>query len=140
MSISMEELLKGKNLVDLPKEHQENLAILLEKMNKIRDLWGKPMTVTSGYRSKEDHLRIYKELAVKRNKPFDEKAIPWGSAHLKAAAVDIADNSEYTLYNWCQSNIKTLEDVGLWCEVKDDQKRVHFQIYPPKSGHRFFDP
>lgn len=138
--ITMEEILKGKKLADLPKEHQDNLAILLEKINKIRHLYNKPMTVTSGYRSKDDHLRIYKELAVKRSKKFDEKLIPWGSSHLKAAAVDIADDSKYTLYDWCQANIKALEEIGLWCEVKDDQKRVHFQIFPPKSGKRFFSP
>ena len=43
----MKELLHGKNLEDLPQEHQDNLSVLLERINKVRALWGKPITVTS---------------------------------------------------------------------------------------------
>lgn len=137
--ISLKELLKGKDFNSLPKEHQDNMLVLLERINKVRSAWNKPMLVTSGYRAKEDHIRIYKELAVKRNVQFDETKIPWGSQHLKGAAVDISD-PDGKLHAWTEQNEKLMEEIGLWMEVKDDQKRVHYQIFPPKSGKRFFKP
>lgn len=143
MAIIMQEILKDKKLEEQSPEIQKNLQELLEKMNKIRGLWAKPMTITSGIRTKEDQIRIYKELAIQRHQTFDESKIPWGSAHLKGAAVDISD-PDYSLYNWCQENVKDLEEIGLWCEIKDDQHRVHFQIYQYSSykpgGSRFFNP
>ena len=137
--ITFEELLKGTKLDSIPAEHQANLKELHKRINLIRQAYGKGMTPTSGYRTKEDHIRVYKELAIKRNVPFDETKIPWGSQHLKGAAVDISD-PDGKLYVWTEQNTKLLEEIGLWCEVKDDQRRVHYQIYPPKSGNRFFKP
>ena len=110
-----------------------NLLVLLERINKIRTAWGKPMSVTSGLRDLADHKRIYHERGI-----FDDK-IPMHSQHLLGAAVDI-DDPDGSLFNWCKDNVQLLEQVGLWCEEKDDQHRVHFQIFPPKSGHRFFYP
>ena len=47
--ISMDELLNNKyKLEDQSQEIQDNLAILLDRVNQIRLLWGKPMIVTSG--------------------------------------------------------------------------------------------
>ena len=123
----------------LTPEQEANLLILHEKINKIRLAWGKPMIVTSGFRSMEDHLRIYKELAVKRHQTYDESKVPMASKHLYGKAVDISD-PDGSLYQWCQDNVKVLEDVGLWLEIKDDQHRVHFQTEAPKSGSRFFHP
>jgi uncharacterized protein YcbK (DUF882 family) len=137
--VTLNELLKGSKLESIPVEHQANIKELHKRINLIREAYGKPMVVTSGYRSKEDHTRIYKELAVKRNVQFDENKIPWGSQHLKGAAVDISD-PDGKLYEWTEQNTKLLEQVGLWCEVKDDQRRVHYQTFPPKSGKRFFSP
>lgn len=97
------------------------------------------MSVTSGYRSDVDHIRIYKELAAKRKETFNKDKIPWGSLHLVGAAVDISD-PDRKLFDWCKANIKILEDAELWCEEADDQPRVHFQIRSPKSGKRFFYP
>lgn len=130
--------LNPKN-IPVTKEQSENSLILLAKINLVRTKWGKPMIVTSGFRSLEDHIRIYKELAEKHNKEFDESKVPMGSQHLKFAAVDILD-LDGSLYKWCQENEAFLVEVGLWCEIKDSEKRVHFQIYAPKSGDRFFKP
>lgn len=139
--ITLEEILMGRiKFEDMPADHQANCQELLEKINKVRTKLAKPMHVNSGYRSKADQIRIYKDLAAQRGKPFDEAKIPWGSAHLKCAAVDIADNEARDLYQWCQDNEDFLAEVGLWMETKDDQKRVHFQIYAPRSGNRFFNP
>lgn len=139
--ITESEILKKIKKEDLPKEHQDNLAMLLERINKVRYAWNKPMTVTSGYRSMADHIRIYKELAVKRKIDYDESNVPMGSNHLKCAAVDISD-PDGKLYEWVRINAVLMEEIGLWMEEADDQARVHFQIFaygswkPEKS--RFF--
>jgi uncharacterized protein YcbK (DUF882 family) len=133
--ISMKEILKNVKLEDTPAEHQANLAILLEKINKIRDLWGKPMTVTSGYRSKEDQIRVYAAKGI-----TDISKIPMGSQHLRGAAVDIFDPKQ-EMQAWVLNNVNILEEVGLWMEDFSATKNwLHFQIFPPRSGKRFFMP
>jgi uncharacterized protein YcbK (DUF882 family) len=127
----MKELLKGNTTID--EVIKKNLEELLVKMNKIRTTYNKPMTVTSGLRTKEDQLRIYRARGV-----ADDK-IPMGSAHLKGAACDILD-LDGSLMKWCRDNVKTLEEVGLWIEDDTSVPRVHFQTYSPKSGNRFFKP
>lgn len=139
MAIVLKELIGNTKLSDIPQSHKNNLDTLLQKINVIRKEFNKPMLVTSGYRSEADHIRIYKELAEKRKQTFDKNKIPWGSQHLKGAAVDISD-PDGKLFDWCKANEKLLETTGLWLEEKDDQPRVHFQIFPPKSGKRFFYP
>lgn len=133
------EILNKTKKEDMPKDHQDNLIVLLERINKVRYAWDKPMKVTSGYRSKDDHIRIYKDLAVQRGVVYDEAKVPMGSRHLQAAAVDISDPGG-VLYKWVKDNIALIEEIGLWMEEADDQARVHFQIFPPKSGNRFFKP
>ena len=132
--ISWQEILGSYKESDIPKEHLDNLRILHKKMNEVRKQYAKPMTPTSIYRSMEDHLRIYKELGI-----TDKAKIPMKSKHLSGEAIDISDK-DGGLMIWCKSNVAILENVGLWCEEKDDKKRVHFQIVPPKSGNRFFLP
>ena len=135
--ISYKELLGSHAVSELSIAHQHNLEELLKRINIIRAAWGKPMTVTSGYRSMQDHIRIYSTLASKRGVQFDASKVPMSSAHLKSSAVDISD-PDGSLYDWCRANEPLLESTELWCEEKDDQARVHFQIYPPRSGSRFF--
>jgi LAS superfamily LD-carboxypeptidase LdcB len=135
----MKELLCGNILEDQSEEIQANLAELLEKMNKVRTARNQPMNITSGLRSKEHHIQVYKDLAKQRGQVFDISKVPMGSAHLKGAAVDISDPNG-DLYQWTQDNTELMEEIGLWMEIKDDQHRVHYQIFPPKSGNRFFHP
>jgi uncharacterized protein YcbK (DUF882 family) len=116
------------------KSIQDNLDILLKKINEIRAAYGKPMKVTSGLRTMEDHLRIYAEMGI-----TEKSKIPMKSKHLFGQACDVSD-PDGKLMDWCIANEKVLEKVGLWCEVRDDKKRVHFQIVPPQSGKRFFNP
>ena len=85
----------------------------------------------------EDHKRIYMELTRKRG--ATNVRVPLGSAHLKGSAVDISD-PDGSLYDWCKAHEALLVSAQLWCEEKDDQKRVHFQTYAPPSGKRFFKP
>lgn len=132
MAIVMKEL--NPKDYKLTEEQAKNIPVLLERINKVRDKWGKPMTVNSGLRSLEDHLAIYARMGI-----TDQKKIPMKSRHLIGAAVDIAD-PDGSLYDWVVANEKLMEEIGLWMEVKDAQKRVHFQIFPPGSGKRFFNP
>ncbi len=100
------------------KELEHRLNLLIE--------YGAPITiVTSGLRSEADQARI---------NPSAPK-----SKHLVGAAADIA--SDGMLHNWVVNNIAALEKTKLWCEDPSCTKGwIHFQIYPPRSGKRFFIP
>lgn len=142
--ISMSELLGDKTLEDQSDDIQANLAVLLEKVNKIRILWAKAMTVTSGLRTMEDHLRIYREKAEKTGLPFDESKVPLKSKHLYGQAVDIADPNQ-KLQKWCLDNEDQLISIGLWMESFDVTINwCHFQIVPYGSWmegkSRWFNP
>ena len=131
--ISWKEVLGKYEESDIPTEHLANLKIVHEKINKIRSAYGKPMSPSSIYRSMEDHLRIYKDKGI-----TDKAKIPMKSKHLSGLAIDIADPSG-ELMKWAKSNIKLLEEIGLWCE-DETEGWVHFQSAPPASGKRFFLP
>lgn len=131
----MEELLKGVKLESLPAEHQANLLKLLEKMNIIREKYGKPMTVSSCYRSMEDHLRIYREKGI-----TDKSKIPMKSNHLSGLACDISDPKQ-ELQAWTKANVELMEELGFYMEDYSATKTwVHYQLVKPKSGNRFFKP
>lgn len=133
--ISLKELLKGKDFSSLPQEHQANMMELLLRINKVRTAYGKPMTVTSCYRSMQEHLAIYKRKGI-----TDPKQIPMKSKHLYGQAVDISDPNKQ-LQVWCRNNVQILEQAGLWMEAFEYTPNwVHFQIVPPGSGNRFFRP
>lgn len=131
--ITLLEILGRAKLDALPLEVQKNLGTLVERVNKVRGLWGKPMIVTSGLRTMEDHLRIYASKGV-----TDPAKIPMRSRHLIGAAVDIADDG-LILTRWLKDNPSILEDARLWCE-EGNKNWVHFQTVPPLSGARWFLP
>jgi uncharacterized protein YcbK (DUF882 family) len=135
--ILMTELLKGKSIDDQSEEIKGNLINLLVIINKIRTLWGKPMKVTSGLRSMEEHLAIYASKKI-----TDKSKIPMKSKHLYGQAVDIYDpNLEIT--NWLKANPKIMEDCAIFCE-SGNSNWVHIQITPFNSyvrgGSRWFNP
>lgn len=130
--ISRNEILKGK---ECPDELEQNLQELLERVNKARAAYGKAMTVTSGYRSKEDQIRVYREKGI-----TDLSKIPMKSKHLYCQALDIYDPKQ-ELQKWVKENLELMEEIGLWMEDFSATKNwVHFQIVPPASGNRFFKP
>jgi len=132
--ISMPELIHAPiPLESLPQDQRDNLAVLLERVNQIRALWGKPMTVTSGYRTMADHLRIYAEKGI-----TDPAKIPMQSKHLYGQAVDISD-PDLAITAWLKANPQILEDAGLWCE-DGNSNWLHLQNQPPRSGNRWFLP
>lgn len=126
----MNEILKNRaKLEDLDKEIQDNLLILLEKINKVREKYGKPMKVNDGYRRPED------------TPPNGAKH----SQHLLGAAIDLDDNDSADLWKWCFNNLDFLKEVGLWLEdPRWTHGKIgtwqHFQINPPASDHRIFIP
>jgi len=124
--ISMDELLNHKyKLEDQSPEIQANLAVLLERVNKIRALWGQSMVVTSGLRTMEDHLRIYAEKGI-----TDPAKIPMHSKHLYGQACDISDPSK-ALQQWCKDNEDFLAQTGVWMEnFSSTPNWVHFQYVP----------
>lgn len=135
MSISMNELLSGQAKFEgLDNEIQHNLTILLQKVNVVREKYGKPMIVTSGLRTKQHHLEIYAK------KGIYPPHVPMASNHLFGRAVDFADgNGE--LKKWVKKNIALFEELGLYMEDFASTKTwLHVQINAPKSGNRFFKP
>jgi uncharacterized protein YcbK (DUF882 family) len=123
--ITIEELIGETKWEDIPEDHRDNLLILLEKLNKVRAKYGKPMTVTSGYRSTKHHLEIYAKKGI-----TDKSKIPMKSKHLFGQACDIYDPKK-ELQKWCKDNEKFLNEVGVWLESFEDTPNwVHFQSVP----------
>lgn len=127
--ISKEELTMGRDkqyATSYTKQVDANLEVLLVKINVIRSKYGKPMTVTSGWRPAE----------VNSATPNAAKA----SKHISGLAVDILD-ADHKLFKWCLQNLQIIQELGLYLEDKNYTKIwTHFQIGAPKSGSRIFKP
>lgn len=87
----------------LSAELEANLVVLLERINKFRDIYDKPMRINSGYRPGH-----YNALA---------KGSP-RSAHLTCQAVDIADGNGL-LKEYIAENINILQTCDLYMEDPD---------------------
>jgi uncharacterized protein YcbK (DUF882 family) len=129
--ISFKELLSGNTVADVTINHLLNLYELAKAINIVREAYGKPMVVTSGYRTLQHHLEIYSRKGIHPPK------VPMQSNHLSGRAVDIFD-PDGALMKFCLNNVELLERAGLWCEAGTDTW-VHFQTIAPKSGRRFFN-
>jgi len=133
--ITLKELLSGADFDSLDESVQSNLMELLNRINKIRAAYEKPMVVTSGLRTMEHHMDIYKQKGI-----TDLRKIPLKSLHLSGRAVDISDPKR-ELQKFITDNVPLLESVGLWIEsFAFTSTWVHMQIKPPLSGRRFFMP
>lgn len=92
---------------------------LLEALQKLRDLFQKPMRISSGYRCPE------------HNKTVSGASC---SAHLTGHAADIEDFERH-LQHFCTPEI--LERCGLWAEgFEDTPVWVHLQVRP--AAQRIF--
>jgi len=129
MSISLQELTMGRDKQfpnEYTKEVQANLKVLHEKINVIRTAYGKPMTVSSGWRP----------AAINSATPNAAKA----SKHMVGLAVDIRD-IDNSLWNWTVANLELIQELGLYLEDRRyTGSWVHYQIGAPKSGKRIFIP
>lgn len=137
MSITFTELQHGHLISDIPLDAQHNMEVLLVSINKLRDDWGKPMVVTSGFRTAQDQKNI--------------NASAPNSKHCKGQAVDIADpDGKLYQYVWelDKNNRQVLKDYGLWFEQgtsrMDGHGWIHCQCVPYGSyvdgKSRFFIP
>lgn len=127
--ISFKELIHKSRIEEIPSEHIINLEVLLVKMNRIRLIYGEKMFVSSGYRTKERHQKIYAQINRKREaKKLPPLAVPRYSRHLKGQACDVLDpNGE--LKKWCEENEDLLREVGLFLEL-GTVGWMHFQSVP----------
>lgn len=118
-----------------------NIYRLQYCLNFIRVLRDTPMAITSGFRTKEDHFRIYKTINASRESQGKEPLrIPTKSMHLIGGAADIED-LDNSFKEWVIKNLKICEDLNIYFEHFDATPNwVHIQIYAPRSGERFFKP
>ena len=62
------------------------------------------------------------------------------SNHCLCRAADVSD-ADGELAKWCLANVSMLAKLRLWIENPARTRGwVHFQIVPPKSGNRIFNP
>jgi uncharacterized protein YcbK (DUF882 family) len=124
MLISRDEVLQGRDKeYPLTPELEKNLQNLLKAVNMFRDLYGKPLIVSSGYRPGK-----YNQAAGGAK----------GSLHLSCQAVDFAD-ADGKLKEYCVHNQLVLEACGLWMESPDRTPSwVHLDVHPRSS--RIFTP
>lgn len=125
--ISRDEVLMGRDSKwPLSPELEKNLERLLASLNHFRRSYGKPMTVTSGYRPAAVNVLI------KNAAKF--------SNHQKCLACDFAD-LDGALGKFCLDNLELLESAGLYLEDPHFTKGwCHLQCVPPASGRRVFKP
>lgn len=129
-------MIELRELLKIKKEHWDNLNKLQQAVNKLRVSYGKPLIVTSGYRSMQDHLRIYKEKGV-----TDQSKIPMKSKHLSGLACDLVCDDLDDFKNFILDNEDLCNELNLYFEHFDATPTwVHCQITPPTSGKRFFHP
>jgi uncharacterized protein YcbK (DUF882 family) len=117
--ISVNELLSGNTLEDQSEEIQKNLEVTSDKLSKVRAKYGKPLRVTSGLRTMEHHLEIYRKKAETAGVPFDESKVPMKSKHLYGEAGDLVpvDGDVEDFKQWCIDNDDFLREVGIWMEA-----------------------
>ncbi len=132
-------------LADLnPKKYPEdriiesNLLVLYQRLKVVEALWVQHIGVgvsdgficTSGLRSQTQQSNLIK--AGKSNAVH--------SKHLNGMAADILDE-DGAIKAWLFINTDYLIDNSLWCEAPDACPNwIHFQIAPPASGKRWFEP
>jgi hypothetical protein len=129
VSITKEELLKGRD-IQFQSEYTDvisaNLDALLIPLNKIRDAYGSPMIVNSGWRP----------ASINASTPGAAK----NSAHCIGLAADISDPNGL-LWKWVLENLQLMKDLNIYLEDKRwTSSWVHFGLVRPASGHRIFIP
>ncbi len=123
-SISREEVLMGRDVeYPLTLDLEANLAVLLERLNLFRQLYGHPMVVSSGYRPGK-----YNEAAGGAK----------NSAHLTCQACDFEDASG-VLKAYIRQNPGILDTCNLYQEHPDSTPTwLHVQTRPTVT--RIFNP
>jgi len=109
----------------LTPELERNLQELLRRLNMFRQMYGRPMVVTSGYRP----AALNKQVGGAKN-----------SAHMTCEACDFRDEKG-ELRRYILQNPTVLEVCDLYCEdFVYTPTWVHLQTRRTRSGERFFKP
>lgn len=132
--VTKEEILLGRvKYEDLTDEQKKNIDILVDRINRFFAgyTWPSklPKKVNDGLRRPQDA-------------PKNGSATSW---HYRGAAIDLDDDDSGVTWQYVWANRKKLKEIGLWVEHPNWTHGsagtwMHFQIYPPKSGKRFFVP
>ena len=129
-------MIEMRELLKISKDHWDNLTKLQNTATELRKAYGKPLTISSGYRSMEDHLRIYKEKGI-----TDQSKIPMKSKHLFGQACDLVCADIKDFQKWILANEDLCKKLDIYFEdFSATPTWVHCQIVPPNSGKRFFIP
>jgi len=129
-------MIEMRELLKIPKDHWDNLTKLQNTATELRKAYGKPLTISSGYRSMEDHLRIYREKGI-----TDQSKIPMKSKHLFGQACDFVCSDIKDFQKWILANEDLCKKLDIYFEdFSATPTWVHCQIVPPNSGKRFFIP
>lgn len=127
--ITKDEILMGRDKAyasEYTQEISDNIDKMLEPLNIVRQEYGKPMYVSSGWRPP----------AINESTSNSGKA----SNHLKGLAVDFKDH-DGKLREWVIANLKRLAELGFYFEdFRWTPTWVHFQIVPPGSKRRVYIP
>ena len=137
-TITIEEYLMGRvEFTTLLSAQQTNIIQLLQRVNNLLAEFGEYRAVSSGYRTMEDHLRIYKEINEKKKaKGLPEVKIPMGSKHLVGAACDLVDKDD-RLKKFCTEAI--LKKYDLYME-HGDYTDTWCHLQTTKTSQRIFKP
>lgn len=121
--ITIQELLMGRaKFEELPEELQRNAEELLRRLNMFRKEFGRPMYVSSGYRSPE----------INKSAGGGPK-----SAHLTLEACDFRDNGE--LFEFIKKDPSILDRLDLYMEDPQwSPTWIHLQSRP--ASKRIFIP
>lgn len=125
--IELQDLLMGRRKeTELTTEQKENLHVLIKRINEF-------FTALNITPKINDGLRVVQGSGSPR------------SLHFKGAAVDIDDDIDGTVWSKVFQNRQLLKEVGLWMEHPGWTHHskgtwLHFQIFPPVSGKRFYIP
>lgn len=126
--ITKKELLAGRDILypfEYTPEISKNLDFLLEKLNVVRQHFGRPMRISSGWRPPS----LNKKIAGAATK----------SAHTIGLAADVYDGGE--LRGWVLGNLQLIKALNLYIEdFRWTPTWVHFQAIAPKSKKRIFIP
>lgn len=94
---------------------------MLDKFDEIREKFGKPIHISSGFRCE------------KQNKKIGGSA---KSNHCSGLAIDVVRTDSLEDFI-----VKNLETLNIYIEdLKSTPTWIHIQIVPPKSGKRIFKP
>lgn len=105
----------------IPEEFEQQLGSLLLKANMFCQFLGFEPMISSGFRSMEEHLTIYRRKGIEY-----QSKIPMASRHLSCQALDWYD-PDRKVQKFVLDNQKLTEEIGLWFESFD---------YTPKAGSK----